>query len=103
MKLSRFTPGQILQALRQAEGRTVVGEVCRKLSVTEATFYRWRKHYAGLEVGELRELRVCKYNQIPAVRKQAISRRYHPQDGRGSAARGPSRLGLSRAPSSRSR
>jgi hypothetical protein len=45
--------------------------------------------------------RVCKYTQVPAVRKQAMSRRESSQDGRGSAARGPSRLGLSRAPSSR--
>ena len=57
MKKSRFTPEQILQALRQAEGGTVVGEICRKLGVTEATFYRWRKQYAGLDVGELRALR----------------------------------------------
>ena len=38
MKKSRFTPEQILQALRQAEGGTVCGEICRKLGVTEATF-----------------------------------------------------------------
>ncbi len=42
MKKSRFTPEQILQALRQAEGGAVVGEICRKLGVNEATFYRWR-------------------------------------------------------------
>lgn len=54
---SKFIPEQILQALRQAEAGTVVGEICRKLGVTEATFYRWKKTYSGLDLGELRELR----------------------------------------------
>ncbi len=44
-------------ALRQAEGGTPVGEICRKLGVTEATFYRWKKRFGSLGVPELRELR----------------------------------------------
>lgn len=42
MRKSKFTPEQILQALRQAEGGTPVVEICRKLGVTETTFYRWK-------------------------------------------------------------
>ena len=38
-------------ALRQAEAGTPVAEICRKLEVTETTFYRWRKKYGGLGVG----------------------------------------------------
>ena len=57
MRKSKYSPEQILQALRQAEAGTVVGEICRKLGVAEATFYRWKKTYAGLDLGELRELR----------------------------------------------
>jgi putative transposase len=57
MRTSKFTPEQILQALRQAEAGTTVAEICRKMGVTETTFYRWKKHYAGLGVGELRELK----------------------------------------------
>jgi putative transposase len=57
MRNSKFTPEQILQALRQAEAGTVVAEICRKVGVTEGTCYRWKTQYAGLDVGELRELR----------------------------------------------
>jgi len=44
-------------ALRQAEAGTTVGEVCRKMGVTEATFYRWKKVYAGMGVAEIRQLK----------------------------------------------
>lgn len=57
MRKSRFSEGQFIQALRQAEAGTPVAEICRKLEVTETTFYRWKKKYGGLGVSELRELR----------------------------------------------
>jgi putative transposase len=57
MRKSKFTPEQILQALRQAESGTTVVDICRKLGVTETTFYRWKKQYTGLDVSELRELK----------------------------------------------
>lgn len=57
MRKSRFTEAQIIAALRQAESGVPVAEVCRKLEVTEATYYRWKRQYAGLGVSELRELR----------------------------------------------
>jgi len=47
-------------ALRQAESGTRVTEICRKLGVSEATFYRWKKRYGSLGVSELRELRQLK-------------------------------------------
>jgi len=57
MKASRFTEAQIAFVLRQAEEGTAVGEVCRKAGISEATFYNWRKRYAGLMPSEVRRLR----------------------------------------------
>lgn len=57
MKTSKFTDEQIALALRQAEAGTPVGEICRKLGVSEQTFYRWKKRFGTLGVPELRELR----------------------------------------------
>jgi len=52
MKKSKFTEEQIAFALRQAEGGTSVGETCRKMGISEATFYNWKKKYGGLGVSE---------------------------------------------------
>jgi putative transposase len=54
MKRKRFTEPQIIFALRQAEGGTPVEEITRKLAIAQATFYRWKKKYAGLGVAEIR-------------------------------------------------
>jgi putative transposase len=48
---------QILRALRQAESGTTVKEICREHGISDATFYIWKKKYAGLGLSELRELR----------------------------------------------
>jgi putative transposase len=57
MKRSKYTEEQITYALREAEGGTPVGDVCRQLGFSEATFYVWRKKFAHLGVSELRRLR----------------------------------------------
>jgi putative transposase len=53
----RFTEEQISFALRQAEGGTPVTEVCRKMGISEQSFYRWKRKYEGMGVAELRRLR----------------------------------------------
>jgi putative transposase len=53
----RFSEEQIAFALRQAEGGTPVTEVCRKMGVSEQSFYRWKRKYEGMGVAELRRLR----------------------------------------------
>ncbi len=60
----RMTAEQIIGLLRQAEvelaqGRTV-GEVCRGLGVSEASFYRWRTEYGGLKVDQARRMKELK-------------------------------------------
>lgn len=57
METSKFTGEQISMALRQVEAGTPVVEICRKLQVTEQTFYRWKKKYGSLGTPEIRELR----------------------------------------------
>ena len=57
MKKSRFTNEQIAFALKQAETGTPVTEICRKMGVSEPTFYRWKKKFDGLGVSEVRRLR----------------------------------------------
>ena len=54
---SRFTDQQIAFALQQAEAGTPVAEVCRKMGVSGATYFRWKQKYAGLMPSEVRRLR----------------------------------------------
>lgn len=57
MKASKFTEAQIAFVLKQAEGGTPVAEVYRKAGISDATFYNWRKKYAGLMPSEMKRLR----------------------------------------------
>lgn len=57
MKKTKFTEAQIVFALRQAENGVKVEEVCRKLGISDATFYNWKKKYGSLGVSELRKLK----------------------------------------------
>jgi putative transposase len=57
MKRSKFTEQQIAFALQQAEAGASVEEVCRKMGVSQATFYRWKKVYGGLMPSEVRRLK----------------------------------------------
>jgi putative transposase len=57
MRKSRYTDEQVAFALKQAELGTPVAEVCRKMAVSEATFFRWKQRFGGLGPVELRKLR----------------------------------------------
>ena len=58
MKKGQFTAEQIVAILREAEkNERTVGEICRANGIAEATFYRWRRQYHGVEALEVKELR----------------------------------------------
>jgi putative transposase len=53
-----FTEEQIVAALKKAESGVSVADVCRQTGVTEMTFYRWKRKYAGSGIAELRRLKL---------------------------------------------
>lgn len=57
MKKSKFTEAQISFAIKQYETGVSVQEICRKMGISEQTFYNWKKKYSGVGVAELRRLR----------------------------------------------
>ena len=61
MARKRFTPEQIITMLGEAEvllnQSNPVAEVCRKLGISEKTYYRWRKEYGGMRVDQARRLK----------------------------------------------
>jgi putative transposase len=57
MKRKRYTEEQIAFCLRQHESGTSLEEIVRKMGISEQTFYRWKKKFAGLGVAEVRRLK----------------------------------------------
>jgi putative transposase len=57
VKRKRFSVEQITAVLQQVSSGMPVGDVCRQVGVSEQTFYRWKKEYAGMLPSEARELK----------------------------------------------
>lgn len=57
MKKSRFTDSQIMAVLKQAEGGTPVPDVCRQHGISNATFYKWRAKFGGMDVSMMARMK----------------------------------------------
>ena len=57
MKGKRFNEGQIIGILKEAEGGLAVKDLCRQHGIAEATYYRWKAKYGGMEVSDAKRLK----------------------------------------------
>ena len=99
MKRSKFTEAQIAFILRQAEEGTAVGEVCRKAGISEATYYNWRKKYAGLMPSEMKRLRLLEEENRRNVRQFSHNRKSTKKDRTGWLGREDSNLRMAESKS----
>jgi putative transposase len=57
MKKKRFTEAQIVQALKEHESGRTGADICRELGVSQASFYKWKKKYSGMNTSDLKRLK----------------------------------------------
>jgi len=57
MKRSRFSDEQIIGILKEHQAGMTAAELCRKHGISDATFYKWRSKYGGMEVSEAKRLK----------------------------------------------
>jgi putative transposase len=57
MRTSKFTETQIATAIKSQEGGTSTKDVCRELGISEATFYKWKARYGGMEASEVKRVK----------------------------------------------
>lgn len=57
MKRSQYSESQIVGILKEADAGVKVADVCRKYGISDATYYKWKSKYGGLEVSDVRRMR----------------------------------------------
>jgi putative transposase len=57
VKNSRFTEGQIIAAIKESEAGAKTPDICRKLGISSATFYKWKSKFGGMEVSDVAKMR----------------------------------------------
>jgi putative transposase len=57
MKRSRYSDSQIINILKQAEAGTPVTELCREHGMSDATFYKWRAKFGGMDVSMMARMK----------------------------------------------
>jgi len=71
MKKSRFTDSQILAILKQAEGGVAVPDLCREHGISNATFYKWRSKYGGMDISMMSRLKELEHENSRLKRMYA--------------------------------
>ena len=64
MKRIRFTEEQIIAVLREAESGAAVKELCRRAGISAVTFYRWKSKFEGMDISEIRRLRLLEDENV---------------------------------------
>ncbi len=74
MKRSRFTDEQIIGMLREHEAGVTTAEVCRKHGISDATFYKWKAKFGGMQVSDARKLKALEEENRKLVTSKNLSR-----------------------------